>query len=300
MTVYNWLDRKYSSHILSKAKHDIFHATYYDDYFLHLKKRPPFVITVHDMIHELYPGLWSNQEEITAQKKKVIHQAAGIIAVSENTKKDLLRIYPSVDPNKVSVVHHGHSLSTQTAPFPSINPSSYVLYVGLREHYKNFDRLLLSLQSVFKEHPHLQLICAGGGAFNEKEVQEIHRLKLGNKVTYMSFSSDEHLCSLYKNATLFVYPSLYEGFGIPILEAFGAGCPVVLSRSSCFPEVAGEAAAYFNGESAEDMAQVLTQLLSRKEDLQHLRQLGYEKVKEYTWASTAQRTEDFYQRILGQ
>lgn len=300
MTIYNAIDRIYSRRAIASANYDIFHATYYDDYFLDLPTCSPFVITVHDMIHELYPGLWGNQQEIVEQKKKVIFASAGIIAVSENTKKDLLRIYPSIAPNKVTVVHHGNSFPIKNAASALTTKREYLLYVGNRDHYKNFDRFLEAFKGVVAHRPSLHLICAGGGAFTDREMALLKSLDLLEQVSFEPIRNDEHLASLYQNALFFVYPSLYEGFGIPILEAFSCGCPVVLSSSSCFPEVAGDAALYFDGNSASSMQAVFEELLSNPNRGEQLRQLGFEKVKEYTWEKAAQKTHDFYCRILAE
>ncbi len=298
MTVYNKIDRWRSRGNISKADYDIFHPTYYDDYFLGNKLNKPFVVTVHDMIHELYPGLWPNQNDIVLQKKRVINEASGIIAISENTKKDLLTIYPELQPEKIRVIHHGHSFAISNSDDKGDFRKPYLLYVGMREHYKNFDTLLESLSEVFQIHKNHTLVCAGGGTFNESEMKKIQALNLEGKVVSISINGDAHLANLYQHADSFLYPSLYEGFGIPILEAFASSCPVVISNSSCFPEVAANAAEYFDGNNVADMVQVLINLISNNGRKNELRELGLKRLKLFSWKKTARETAEFYHEII--
>lgn len=297
MTLYNLINKIFSRLCISHQKYDLFHATYYDDYFLDIKRKKPFVLTVHDMIHELYPGLWGNQEETVLQKKKLILESDGIIAVSENTKKDLLAIYPEVAPDKIAVIYHGHSVFSKTyGPAPLSFP--YLLYVGIREHYKNFLLLTEAFKKLTDLQPHLILLCAGGGEFSEAEMQHLQQLGISDKILHTPISDDLHLSSLYHYAVAFVYPSLYEGFGIPILEAFANDCPVALSKSSCFPEVAGEAAAYFDGHSALSITETLYSLIVSQDKRERLKVSGKEKLKQYSWDTTTTKTLAFYESIL--
>ncbi len=224
----------------------------------------------------------------------MIKTASRIIAISENTKLDIIHYY-DIESSKIQVVHLGNSFPTVTAtePRPSDFPARYLLFVGLRSGYKNFSLFAEAIADLFAEDRDLRLICVGGGPFNSDEKKHLSRLLLVDKVIQVS-PTDEELARLYRHASLFAFPSLYEGFGIPILEAFGAGCPVVVSDTGSFPEVAGEAAAYFNPRDPGSIRAVIGQILGDPNRASALREAGRRRLARFDWLETARKTKEVY------
>jgi len=171
----------------------------------------------------------------------------------------------------------------------------YILFVGHRDSYKNFNRFLEAVSPLLLKYD-LKLLCTGP-IFNNVELEFINNLNINDKVIHI-FVAEDKLKDLYSNALFFVYPSLYEGFGIPILEAFSSGCPVLLSNASCFPEIAGDAAIYFDPYSLEDMQQKIRDLLLSSSRQDEYRKKGYDKIKQFSWKKTAIETYDLYSDSL--
>src|SRR5690606_2346406 len=229
---------------------DIFHPTYYDAYFLSLLKRP-FVLTVHDLTHEIYPEFFPQNDPFITHKREVIAKADHIIAISHSTAKDLQEVF-GIAEKKISVIYHGYYKGhiQEDTDFPL--PARYLLYVGDRAGYKNFTRFITAVAPLLRQDKELFVICAGGGEFRLAERELFYRNGISENILQRS-ATDPQLNNMYQKAIMFVYPSLYEGFGLPILEAFSNNCPVAMSDSSCFPEVGGNAVIYFDPYSPEDM-----------------------------------------------
>lgn len=276
-------------------KYDIVHPTDYSPAYLFnfpfLLKKAKLVVTVHDMTHEI---LIKDQVSFINKKKKIINMADGIIAVSECTKNDLIRIYPFIDERKIKVIYHGNSLDNIKEGTPIEIPNRYILYVGHRLGYKNFN-CLVDAVSMLNEK--LSVLCVGGGSFTKEEYDVFDKKGIRDQMLQKSLTDNELLYA-YSHAECLVFPSLYEGFGMPIIEAFGAGCPVILSNRSCFPEIAGEAALYFEGNSSIELLQRIEELLNDEEKKSTLVELGKERAKEFSWEKTATQTYDFYFEIL--
>lgn len=166
--------------VVSKQKFDLFVPTYYDSYFLNYIGSKPFVLTVYDMIHELFPEYFMTDKIVVPNKKFLMERATRIIAVSENTKKDILTIYPHIDSNKIDVVYHGCSIKVNPNIKVSL-PEKYILFVGTRPNYKNFIFLVQSVQQILINDQELYLICAGGGDFSQSEKEMISNLGLETK-----------------------------------------------------------------------------------------------------------------------
>lgn len=162
-------------------------------------------------------------------------------------------------PSKIDVIYHGCSLQS-TISKPNLHlPQRYILFVGDRTSYKNFQRLAEAFSIIHQTDAHLHLICAGK-PFSKAESELISRIGIASHTLRISVN-DQHLKELYNRALLFVYPSYYEGFGIPILEAYTCNCPVALSQASCFPEIAENAAAYFDPFSVSSMAEAIKSVI---------------------------------------
>lgn len=282
--------------LLEEQKMDLFIPTYYDPYFLVHLKNKPFVLTVHDMIHELYPHYFTSEPETIHNKKLLIEAATKIIAISENTKKDLLHFYPHIDAEKVEVVYLAHTITHQTILNQNL-PEKYILFVGKRSVYKNFNFFVKAIVPIMQQYPDIYIFCAGGNPLSPEELSLIDQLGLRGRVLQKNFE-DKELAGFYQNALCFVFPSEYEGFGIPVLEAMAAGCPVILTNNSSFPEVAGDAGIYFESNNSADLKEKLNDLLKDSE----LRKLhitkGVEQAGKFTWERTANETMKVYKQAL--
>lgn len=287
-------------HILGRH-YDVFHTTFFHPYFLPIIGKKPFVLTYHDLIKEKFGDKYAHLDHIgTKSKKKLLERASAIIAVSHCTKNDLVEIY-NVNPEKITVVYHATNFG-KIAPAPNFSiqtPAHYFLYVGARNDYKNFPLFLEAFQKLHIKYPDVHLICAGGGKFSPAEKEEMSRLKIQNAVHFFDIN-DEILYRLYQNAIAFVYPSLYEGFGIPILEAFACQCPVLLSNASCFPEVAQQAALYFEPDSSISMANQMERVFQEEALRQQLIQNGNQRALHFSPEKVAQETMAVYQKVVAE
>jgi glycosyltransferase involved in cell wall biosynthesis len=276
---------------------DVLHATFYDPAAATVARRAKLVVTVLDMIPERFPELFAGRgaynrfvtQRWIRGKRTLCARAAAILAISESTKRDLVELY-GIDPARVVVTHLGNRLApTPGAPRPAGVPARYVLFVGTRNTYKNFALVLEAIASL-----DVALACVGGGPFDDIELARIDKLGLTGRVVQASVPDGE-LAACYAHALAFVFPSRYEGFGIPILEAFACGCPVLVARASCFPEIAGDAARYFDPDDANELREVLACVIA---DAGDLRERGRTRAAQFTWEATAARTLAAYREAV--
>lgn len=290
-------NKNHTLQLLSVNDFDVFHPTYYDTYFINKLKGKPFVLTVHDMIHEIFFEQYRDYR-IIDQKRTLIENSKEIIAVSDNTKKDILAICDLVDESKIHVIHHGAPRRIVAPEKPdNAGNEDYLLFVGHRERYKNFYNFLLSIQRILKNHDGLKAICVGGNSFSDIENRFIDRLGLSGRVIQYS-ADDEKLASCYSNATALVFPSLYEGFGMPVLEAFSYDCPVVCSNTGPLPEVASDAAVYFDPRNIKSMHDSIEKIVSDSDLRQEMKDLGKRRLADFSWEKTAKLTKKVYDRTV--
>jgi len=291
--IYKYLNKYYMIILLKQGNYDIFHPTYFDPYFLKYLGKKPFVLTVHDMTHELYPYYKENNKELIANKKLLIEKASSIIAVSNNTKNDIIKIY-DVDKNKIKVIYHGIEYNKNHLSIsPIILPDKYILFVGRRGLYKNFNFVLEEFKKINTKFSDIYLVCLGGGPFNSDEITQISKLSIANKVK--QYDAEEiYLDLYYKNAIAFIFPSLYEGFGIPLLESMKNNCPLLLSDIECFKEIAGDAAIYFNPNVDGTIFTALENLLNDKILRMSLIEKGKKLIRNFSWESTIKQTKELY------
>lgn len=259
--------------------------------------RYPVVLTVYDMVHELFSDKIDPNGEHIELKRKAILSAEKLICISENTKKDLMNWY-SVPEEKITVTYLAagidESFSHGDEPVPS---RPYYLYVGSRDaSYKNFDTLLLAFAKIVSVNPEIAL-CVVGYPLSETEVNQIAELKLSDRIEHYAYASDRHLAKLYRCSVALVYPSLYEGFGIPPLEAMSCSTPVIASNCSSIPEVVGDAGLLFDPKSVNDLADILLFLLDNPTERDRLIAKGCQRAKTFSWDKTVAQTLEVYYSV---
>ena len=290
---FNKLNKKYFQHYINKYKPDIIHYTYFNEKNIY-KSEAKKIITELDLIKEkFYPQIY--EDEIN-YKKKLYSKIEQIICISESTKKDLIKYY-NINEEKISVIHLGINKSQNYTKI-DINLKPFLLYVGPRSRYKNFYNLLKSYSISKKINSEFNLVCFGGGKFTKKEKNLFKQLNIeDNKILYFE-GNDLELNFFYKHARVFIYPSLCEGFGIPLLEAMKMHCPVACSDTSSFPEVAGNAAIYFDPNSIDSIISSLEKNLFNDQQLNSLKDKGIENIKKFNWKNCSKETEKIYQKIV--
>ncbi len=278
---------------------DIYHETYYSWQSI-APKRAARVITVYDMIHEKFRQYFAANDTTAGIKADAIHRADHIICISECTRKDLVEIL-GVKESKTSVVYLGHTLSNEDADqnYAKMTSRPFILFVGGRKGYKNFQNLLISYANSGSLRQSVDLICFGGGGFDEGERRLIKRLGLdGGSVKYFG-DSDEDLRLLYSNAVAYVCPSLYEGFGLPPLEAMHFNCPVVCSNSGSLPEIVGDAAVFFDPLEENDMIKAIENVVGSEKLRKMLIDRGHGQLLKFSWDKCAEETLAVYKNLLG-
>lgn len=284
---------------IKNGNFDIFHPTYYNDYFLKNIGNKPFVVTFYDMIHEKFANTYSelSNDLLTCQFKKILAQKASrIIAISETTKNDIIDIY-GIDKEKIDVVYLGNSLANDINEVDKIIEEDYILFIGNRLLYKNFEGFVTVVAPLLIEN-NLKLVCGGGGEFSLDEVEFINRMSLWKQIILIKKIDDKILSNLYKNALFFAFPSLYEGFGIPVLEAFASSCPALLSNGGSLPEIGGDAAVYFDINDQDSLYKSASNLINSHQLREELREKGNKRLPNFSWDNTFRNTLSVYNKII--
>ncbi len=294
------LEKLYFRRAVAASRIDIAHPTYYwlltrrelDEY------RCPVVLTVHDMIHEVFSAELDPTGRHAEAKRKALRAAQAIICVSEHTKNDLLERYPLLE-DKAVVIPQASELNESLSHGPeSVPERPYYLYVGARLGYKNFDRLLAAFARVATARPELAL-CVVGPALSRVEETRIAELKLTGRIETYGHIGDRHLAKLYRRSVALAYPSLYEGFGIPPVEAMACGAAVIAARAASIPEVVGDAGLLFDPYSTDDLADALALLFDDASERERLVARGRVRAKLFSWDRTAARTVEVYRAVAG-
>lgn len=284
--------------LLKKGNFDVFHPTRLEPYFLKYIGKKPYVLTIHDLTYEIYPEYFPLKTRVRKDTKRIVENASRFIAITECTKRDFINYY-DVDSDLVDVVYLGSLFEKYQIPHLteslSYNDSPYLLFVGERGMHKNFYHFIEAITPLLSDKLHV--ICVGGGGFKKEEGDFLQSLGV-QKYVRQETISDTKLIKLYQNAVAFIYPSVNEGFGLPTLEAFSCGCPVLCSNTSCFPEVGGDAALYFNPKDAASIRQCVEKILDTPKMCEMMRERGYKQLEKFSWKKCADETRTVYEKAM--
>ena len=282
----------------------VFQSTYFSTVY---GTSIPKVVMLYDMILERQERepeqRWA--EWGIAIKRAALHNADHIVAISQSTRRDLLETYPAISAGKVTVIPLAAEAPERhtRVSFPDVirkcgldlAAGSYLLYVGARHGYKNY-QIIVDLLRHRRGSRELRVLCVGGES-HQRDLAALRALGLERNVLFVEFVGDDELSVLYRNALALIYPSRYEGFGLPVLEAMAEGCPVVCSEAASLPEVGGDAALYFAPESVESLESALTRLLSTARD--EIVQRGLRNAARFSWDRSTRALVDLYRGLTG-
>ena len=276
---------------------DVIHNTFYLPHGLAGYPKARRVVTVHDMIPELLPKSRRRLDFITL-KKRYVMSADHVICVSEATRNDMLRVYGDIKA-PISVVHHGvDPIFRPGDPRVPGLPDRYLLFVGNRGQYKDANVLLNAFATLRGKGEDADLVFTGGGAFTRAERAQHQELGLADRVMQVSLK-DTAMSGAYGNALICVFPSRFEGFGLPALEAMACGTPALLAQGSSLPEVGGDAAKYFTPGDAQDLTGAIEGMLSDEQERNRMRIAGISRAQGFTWGTAAAKTAGIYQSLVG-
>lgn len=282
---------------MKRFRPDIVHETYYST-----RSSAPIesavVLTVYDMIHERFPENFSAANPIRREKAAAVARADHVICISEQTRSDLIELL-GVPEKKTSVVHLGFALTRKSDQISDNDVATrpYLLYVGNRGGHKNFEGFLRAYAGSLQLSRNYELVCFGGGGFTSKEFEVIAGLGISKSRVRQISGDDGLLGQYYRHARAFIYPSLYEGFGIPPLEAMNFGCPVVCSNASSIPEVVGDAAQVFDPISIDSMRASIERVVDDEELRSELIRRGTKRLDMFSWRRCAEQTLDVYRMV---
>jgi glycosyltransferase involved in cell wall biosynthesis len=304
---YSWREQVFYWQQLEKIEADIFHFTHFN---VPVFFRKPYVVTIHDTTRFIFPG--ERRQHLLQQIAyevvfaQAVKKAKGIISVSQATKRDLEELPISL-PVTPQVIHEGVEEEFLRPLDPALAQKAnlllggiknYLLYVGVWMNHKNLRRLLEAFAIVRKTYPDLKLIMTGQPVPAYSPVlKEAERLKVTDSILFPGFVPYDVLPAVFANSAAFVFPSLYEGFGLPPLEAAACGVPVITSNVSSLPEVMGQAAHYVNPEDERDIARGIIRVLADRSYRESLVRAGKERAREFSWQTCAQATVELYQKL---
>jgi glycosyltransferase involved in cell wall biosynthesis len=285
---------------------ELFQAT---EHLLLPLREVPTVLTVHDLIFRYHPAHHKplNRWYLNLTMPLYCRRASRIIAISEQTRRDLIAAY-GLPPEKITVIYEAADPRFRPQSAESVAavraryglPNRYLLFVGTIEPRKNLTTLLEAFSGIRNREPRTKLVIVGRkGWLYEGFFRRLRALGLEGEVLFTGFVPDEDLPALYSAADLFVFPSLYEGFGLPPLEAMACGTPVVCSNTSSLPEIVGEAALTFDPLDAEEMSATIEEALDDAALREEMREKGLRQAAKFSWEKTAQETFQVYQEVVG-
>ncbi len=271
------------------------------------RKNLKTVITIHDLAFKYFPDFFpkSDLRKLNLLTDYAVKNSNKVIAVSESTKKDILQFYPEIPDDKIKVIHHGFDpklFSKKVLKENSdkilkkyfLEEEKYLLYVGALQPRKNLSLLVEAFGKIKENYPEIKLVLAGEKAWLWKDLMEkIDNSPYKKDIVLTGKIPFEEIRTLYQKAMIFIFPSLYEGFGIPILEAFASEVPVVASQNSSLSEVGQDAVSYFETKNQTDLENKILALLDSKEKRKELIERGLKRVKNFSWEKTARETLEY-------
>jgi glycosyltransferase involved in cell wall biosynthesis len=303
--IWHYLPISYNALFDSNA--DIFH---FFNYIVPPKIKGKVIVTVYDMVYKLYPETMTkrNYKRLDKELKRSVDRADKIITISENSKNEIIK-FLNVDATKIEIVYPGIDRINYTKKYSNdeINkvkkkyklPSKYILYLGTLEPRKNIVRIIESYSKLKTQiNEQIYLVIAGKKGWMYEEIfKKVESLGLENDVIFTGYVDeiDKHL--LYKMSEVFVFPSLYEGFGMPVLEAMAAGVPVITSNTSALPEVVGDAGILINPNDVEELANAMKKVLEDKDLKQKLIKKGLTQSLKFSWEKSARKLLEIYKEV---
>lgn len=305
---YGMAEQRYMPGVFRRAKLDLLHVPHFN---VPLLTRSPFVVTIHDLILDEFPTERATTLEpllfaikfqaYLASVRHAVRHSRSVITVSEYSKRRLLDRF-RIPEERVSVTYESVDPLPDSAPFETLMEHGvkrpYILHVGNSYPHKNLERMVSAVEMAAKRTVEFQCVFVGKrDFFSERLEAEVRRRNIPN-ILFYGFASDQELSSLYQNASAYFFPSLSEGFGLPGLEAMQAGIPVFASRSSCLPEVFGQAASYFDPLDSADIARSIEAALHDTLLRQRLIAAGTQRIQEYSWRRMAEQTLAVYEKAV--
>lgn len=308
---YSFSEQLFFPRLLRKYKFDFVHFPHFNVPFTYRRK---FILTIHDLILIHFPTLrgttlnpfyyWIKYAAYKFVIWNAVRRAESIVAVSEFTKNDIITEYPWVK-NKITVTHEACEETRETSEkysqlvlqkYGIIKP--YLLYVGNAYPHKNLERLVGAFEQILKKNSDMQLVLVGKEDFFYARLKEHVRNKNFQGILFLGFVPDQDLDALYRCSEMYVFPSLYEGFGLPPLESMARGAAVVSSDHACMKEILGDAAFYIDAKDPGKITQGILQVLDDENLKQKLIQKGYEQIKKYSWNKMAKETLQIYSKVI--
>ena len=293
INLINKLNKIYFNYKLNLKKPEIIHQTYFNEKNTYSKKSK-IVVTEYDLIKEKFYR--ENFKDQINYKKNLFDRVDKIICISNNTKKDLEEQY-SIDSSKISVTHLSVNKDKEYRK-KLLNLRPFILFVGQRLRYKNFTNFIKAYSSSIKINQNFDIVCFGGGKFSLEEKKLFNDLSIDKNNIYYFEGDRLDLNYLYKTARLFIFPSFYEGFGLPLLEAMNMQCPVICSNTSCFSEVVNDAALFFDPKNVDSITSRIEDTIYNDQLLKDLVIKGNSNLDKFSWKKCADETEKIYNNII--
>lgn len=295
--LYFVINTIYTYFIFKFQKYDIFHVTYYEPYFLNFLGKKKLVVTIYDCAYEEMGNKQKWSDRLLMNRKKIIERADKIIAISEDVKKDILKFY-NVPADKIKVIYLFSPLGNKKIVNKNNKKLNQILFIGTREFNKNFNSFIKAFKKLSDKNENIKLLCMGGGKFTDGEMQLIRKLDLIDKISWKYISTDKDTIKYLQQSIMFVYPSLKEGFGIPLLNSFACGCLAVASGIPVFNEIAKGAFVPINPKSVNNMFLVMEKVLNNTIDKNKFIKNGYRCLRKYSIDRMTTTTAKLYEDLV--
>lgn len=290
--------------LLYRLKPDLVHFTHFNVPFFYYGK---YVVTIHDLIMTKFPSrrattlnpilfkvkYWLYQIVI----RNAIKRSQKIIAVSKFTAEDIKNYFKltQVEAQKITIIYEGISSPVvDTKSLPQL-PQKYFLYVGNAYPHKNLDFLITTFGEFLKKYPEYYLVLVGNKNYFYKELEKANKI---SQVIFSGYVPDQLLAAYYKKATAYIFPSLYEGFGLPPLEAMSYGLPVLSSNASSLPEILGQSVLYFDPTDKDDLKKKMSEIIAQADLRDKLIKFGYQQIEKYSWKKMAKEIWEIYKILV--